>query len=63
MITSVRGDVRELTGFIGFQAGLTDILDWVEKDLVRPLLCINFGKSFTCWNKRRQKRSSSLPAT
>ena len=31
IIRSARGEVRELTGFIGFQADLTDILDWVEE--------------------------------
>ena len=28
-----KGEVRELVGFIGFQADLMDILDWVEERL------------------------------
>ena len=31
IIRSVKGEVRELIGFVGFQADLTDILDQVEE--------------------------------
>ena len=46
IIRSVRGKVRELIGFIGFQADLTYILDWVEERFGKVPSAVAFQQEF-----------------
>ena len=62
LITSVRGEVSELVGFVGFNAPLSVILEAI-KGLVRNQLLIVCSKNSSNFNKKKGKESNISLAT